>query len=78
MRRKAGPGRIGEMDYRIRRENKLLRKNGPIKVEDFGLDSKVVLFSFEKILFISITNLVYKSQNVTSTKHKHTPMRKFI
>jgi hypothetical protein len=41
------------------------KTNGPIKVEDFGLDSKVVLFSFEKILFISITNLVYKSQDVT-------------
>jgi hypothetical protein len=41
------------------------KTNGPIKVEDFGLDSKVVLFSFKKILFINITNLVYKSQDVT-------------
>jgi hypothetical protein len=45
------------------------KTNGPIKVEDFGLDSKVVLFSFEKILFISITNLVYKSQDVTNLPH---------
>jgi hypothetical protein len=28
-------------------------------------DSKVVLFSFKKILFVSITNLVYKSWDVT-------------
>jgi hypothetical protein len=35
------------------------KTNGPIKVEDFRPDSKLVLFCFKKILFISITNLVY-------------------
>jgi hypothetical protein len=43
------------------------KTNGPIKVEDFRPDSKVVLFSFKKILFVSITNLVYKSRDVTVT-----------
>jgi hypothetical protein len=41
------------------------KTNGPIKVEDFRPDSKVVLFSFKKNLFVSTTNLVYKSQDVT-------------
>jgi hypothetical protein len=54
------------MDNIIQIENELLRKiKRPRKVEDFRSDSKVVLFAFKKILFVSITNLVYKSRDVT-------------
>jgi hypothetical protein len=43
--RGTGLGHIGEMGRRICGEDRLLGKtNGPIKVEDFGPDSKVVFF----------------------------------